>query len=84
MQDCFRQYPEVYGAELEDDEVEGGAPVQAPPTGEQEAPSTPEEKPAQSQEVIGDVKAIPQVEADSLVPKASHDDDEKSQVQSEK
>ncbi|KAJ5785764.1 uncharacterized protein N7503_010976 [Penicillium pulvis] len=83
MQDCFRQHPDVYGAELEDDEVEGGAPAQAPPAGEQEAPSTPEEKPTQFQEVTSEVKAVPEVKADSLVPKASHDD-EKSQVQLEK
>lgn len=28
MQDCFREHPEIYGAELEDDEVEGGELVQ--------------------------------------------------------
>ncbi|KAJ5698363.1 Mitochondrial intermembrane space import and assembly protein 40 [Penicillium macrosclerotiorum] len=32
MQDCFRQHPDVYGAELEDDEVEGGAPAPADQT----------------------------------------------------
>jgi len=83
MQDCFRQHPDVYGAELEDDEIEGGAPAQAPPAGEQEVLPTSDEEPAQSQEGTGEVKAIPQVEADSLVPKASHAD-EKTQVQSEK
>jgi intermembrane space import and assembly protein 40 len=82
MQDCFRQHPDVYGAELEDDEVEGGTPAEAPSTGEQEAPSTPEEN-AQPQEVTSEMKAIPDVEADSLVPKASHDA-EKTQVHSEK
>lgn len=31
MQDCFRQYPDVYGAELADDEEEeGAAPASAP------------------------------------------------------
>ncbi|KAJ5495507.1 Mitochondrial intermembrane space import and assembly protein 40 [Penicillium diatomitis] len=29
MQDCFRQHPDVYGAELEDDEPEGEAPSSA-------------------------------------------------------
>lgn len=29
MQDCFRQHPDVYGAELEDDEPEGDAPAPA-------------------------------------------------------
>lgn len=27
MQDCFRQHPDVYGAELEDDEEAPGAPA---------------------------------------------------------
>lgn len=36
MQDCFRQYPEIYGAELADDEDEG-APAAAPPAGEEGA-----------------------------------------------
>jgi intermembrane space import and assembly protein 40 len=30
MQDCFRQYPDIYGAELQDDEEEGEAPEAAP------------------------------------------------------
>lgn len=30
MQDCFRQHPDVYGAELEDDEPEGDAPAPVP------------------------------------------------------
>ncbi|KAJ5918658.1 hypothetical protein N7466_010650 [Penicillium verhagenii] len=72
MQDCFRQHPDIYGAELEDDEVEGDAPAQPPSAGEQEVSSTPE------------VKAITEVDADSLVPKASHDDEQKNEVQTEK
>lgn len=48
MQDCFREHPDVYGAELEDDEapLEGGeAPVegQAVATPSQAAASTPHE-----------------------------------------
>jgi intermembrane space import and assembly protein 40 len=30
MQDCFRQHPDVYGAELEDDEPETDAPAPVP------------------------------------------------------
>jgi intermembrane space import and assembly protein 40 len=30
MQDCFRQHPDVYGAELEDDEPEADAPAPVP------------------------------------------------------
>ncbi|OOQ83848.1 Mitochondrial intermembrane space import and assembly protein 40 [Penicillium brasilianum] len=30
MQDCFRQHPDVYGAELEDDEPESDAPAPVP------------------------------------------------------
>ncbi|KAJ5647525.1 hypothetical protein N7490_003897 [Penicillium lividum] len=81
MQDCFRQHPDVYGAELEDDEVEGDAPTQSPSAGEQET-SILAEKPSQVEEVNSEVKAIPEADTDSLVPKSSHD--EESQVQTEK
>ncbi|KAB8234077.1 Oxidoreductase [Aspergillus alliaceus] len=37
MQDCFRQYPEVYGAELEDDEEAGAGEAAAAPAPEGEA-----------------------------------------------
>jgi intermembrane space import and assembly protein 40 len=30
MQDCFRQYPDIYGAELQDDEEGGEAPEGVP------------------------------------------------------
>ncbi|KAG2414619.1 hypothetical protein HFD88_003810 [Aspergillus terreus] len=36
MQDCFRQYPDVYGAELEDDDEAAAAPAEA---GEAPAPA---------------------------------------------
>ena len=39
MQDCFRQHPDVYGAELEDDEPEGDAPAPVP-AAEGDAPSS--------------------------------------------
>lgn len=34
MQDCFRQYPDVYGAELADDEEEGETTAPAPEAAE--------------------------------------------------
>ena len=34
MQDCFRQHPDVYGAELEDDEPEGDIPAPVPAEGD--------------------------------------------------
>lgn len=34
MQDCFRQHPDVYGAELEDDELEGDIPAPGPAEGD--------------------------------------------------
>lgn len=92
MQDCFRQHPEVYGAELEDDdEVEGGAPAPAPTTPEQapsaaemDASSHPEEKRTRAKEVRNQVKTDiaekgEHAEADALLPKAWHDTEEKNQ-----
>ncbi|KAF2401854.1 hypothetical protein EJ06DRAFT_508068 [Trichodelitschia bisporula] len=42
MQDCFRKYPEVYGAELEeDDDYEGSPPADADQTEKKQASSEP-------------------------------------------
>ncbi|KAJ5105064.1 hypothetical protein NUU61_002411 [Penicillium alfredii] len=67
MQDCFRQHPDVYGAELEDDEPEGApASSEQPATAaETDASSHPQEK---------------QSESDSLVPEAWHDTEENNQA----
>ena len=51
MQDCFRQHPEIYGAELEDDDepqpqADASTPSDAPAT--PEAPSTAAELDASS------------------------------------
>lgn len=47
MQDCFRQYPDVYGAELaEDEEEEGAAPVSAPEGAEGVVAKAQSEEPA--------------------------------------
>ncbi|KAJ5100306.1 hypothetical protein N7456_006358 [Penicillium angulare] len=79
MQDCFRQYPDVYGAELEDDEPagpEGDAPAPAPASPEQSSPATEQKTPAQPIE-----QGIPAAatEGDVLVPKAAHDAEQKNE-----
>lgn len=89
MQDCFRQHPDVYGAELEDDE-------EAPPAAENEvksneppaaadidASSHPEEKRSQAKEVKSQMKSSvdttgEQAESDELLPKAWHDTEDKN------
>ena len=86
MQDCFRQHPDVYGAELEDDEeFEGGAPVAAAPSpddanppAEQEATPGTDEKRARAKEVHSQMKTEAaekgeHSESDELLPKAAHD-----------
>lgn len=86
MQNCFRQHPEVYGAELEDDEdVEGGAPAAAekPSAAEIDASSHPDEKRSRAKEVSAQVKADvvekgENTEGDALLPKATHDAEEKN------
>jgi intermembrane space import and assembly protein 40 len=85
MQDCFRQHPDVYGAELEDDDdVEGGAPPsEQAPSAEIEASSAPEEARARAKEANIQVKADTiakgeLAEADALVPKAAHDAEDKN------
>jgi intermembrane space import and assembly protein 40 len=62
MQDCFRQYPEVYGAELEDDEPEApNAGSEQPLASQDDASTTPEEKHEHAKET------------DEVVPKAWHE-----------
>ncbi|KAJ5685940.1 hypothetical protein N7536_008559 [Penicillium majusculum] len=96
MQDCFRQHPEVYGAELEDDDEpqpqsDAPAPSEAPaipevtPTAaEVDASSPPTEKQTRAKEVT-QVKAETAAagenpEGDSLIPKAAHDTEEKNEA----
>lgn len=95
MQDCFRNHPDVYGAELEEDEEADGTPPPAPATGaapseqepsavELDASSHPDEKRARAKEVRDQVKTDiakegEQPEADALLPKASHDTLEKNE-----
>ncbi|KAF3396503.1 Mitochondrial intermembrane space import and assembly protein 40 [Penicillium rolfsii] len=56
MQDCFRQHPDVYGAELEDDEPEADAPASVPAA--EGAAAAPADVQAQL------------AEGDNLIPKA--------------
>lgn len=65
MQDCFRQHPDVYGAELEDPELEDDEPqgdIPAPVPAEGDA----------------DVKAD-LAEGDSLLPKAHYEAEQAAQ-----
>ncbi|KAJ5183141.1 hypothetical protein N7492_000757 [Penicillium capsulatum] len=86
MQNCFRAHPDVYGAELEDDEeVEGGAPAPAekPSAAEMNASSAPDEKRARAKAANAQVKADvvekgEGIEGDALLPKAAHDTNEKN------
>ncbi|KAJ5833237.1 hypothetical protein N7474_001548 [Penicillium riverlandense] len=89
MQDCFRQHPDVYGAELEDDEeIEGAAPAPSPDTAapavEGEATADSEEKRARAKEVHTQMKteaAEKGEQTDSeLLPKAVHDTEEKNEA----
>lgn len=92
MQDCFRQHPDVYGAELEDDDepqADASAPEtpsEAPPSAAVlDASSEPTEKQARAKDVNTQVKADAiaageNTEGDSLIPKAAHDTEEKNQA----
>ncbi|KKK17995.1 hypothetical protein P175DRAFT_0526362 [Aspergillus ochraceoroseus IBT 24754] len=77
MQNCFRQYPDVYGPELEDDEeaaASGSAEGAEQPVSAQQmdAASTPDEKHAHAKEVHDQVKseANELAESEELIPKA--------------
>lgn len=93
MQNCFRAHPDVYGAELEeDDEAEGPAPApdagssdQQPSATELDASAHPDEKRAHAKEVRDQMKAEvaekgEHPEADTLLPKAWKDAEDKNQA----
>ncbi|EYE98661.1 coiled-coil-helix-coiled-coil-helix domain-containing protein [Aspergillus ruber CBS 135680] len=88
MQDCFRAHPDVYGAELEDDDAPAENPT-APSEQEvsaavkADAASHPDEKHARAKEVKTQVasaaaKEGEQAESDELIPKAWHDTESKN------
>ena len=98
MQDCFRAHPDVYGAELEDDEPSDNQNPTAPSNDEvataaqldassppSSAPSShPDDKHARAKEVKSEVAAASaqqgeQAESDELIPKAWHDQENKSE-----
>lgn len=88
MQDCFRAHPDVYGAELEDDDAPPENP--AVPSNEEvsaaieaDAASHPDEKHARAKEVKNQVasaaaKEDEQAESEELIPKAWHDTENKN------
>ncbi|RAL12813.1 coiled-coil-helix-coiled-coil-helix domain-containing protein [Aspergillus homomorphus CBS 101889] len=93
MQNCFRQYPEVYGAELEDDEVPAEGHTAPAASGDEQpvsaaqidASSTPDEKHAHAKEVSAETKSqlaekgeLP--ESDELLPKAWHNTEAKNEA----
>ncbi|KAJ5164819.1 uncharacterized protein N7500_006649 [Penicillium coprophilum] len=78
MQDCFRQHPEVYGAD-------SGYLRTSPSAAELDVSSHPIEKQTRAKEVNTHMKnetvaAGENVEGDSLIPKAAHDTEEKNQA----
>ncbi|KAJ5099333.1 hypothetical protein N7532_006334 [Penicillium argentinense] len=84
MQNCFRAHPDVYGAELEDEEAEGAAPAEQPTAADIDAASHPEEKRARAKDAKTQVKADnvekgEHAESEALVPKAAHDAEQKNQ-----
>ncbi|KAJ9292822.1 hypothetical protein DTO271G3_8397 [Paecilomyces variotii] len=91
MQDCFRQHPDVYGTELDEDEVDTQLRDQIaaedksaqPSAAEIDAASHPDEKRARAKEVHAQAKAATaegaeNLEGDELVPKQYHDTREKN------
>ncbi|KAL4792823.1 hypothetical protein BDV19DRAFT_367820 [Aspergillus venezuelensis] len=95
MQDCFRAHPDVYGAELEDDD-EAAAPSEPAPTdapgqplaAEVDASVPPADKREHALEARDQVKsaAVEVAETDEIVPKAWHESEtgKKPEQQTEK
>lgn|ERR1700683_5195213 len=73
MQDCFRQHPEMYGSELEDDEDEVEEEIRAQESekasSEASAKSTPESALESSKEALS-----PPAQEKKATPDASHRD----------
>nr|OQO26160.1 hypothetical protein B0A51_03879 [Rachicladosporium sp. CCFEE 5018] len=90
MQDCFRLHPEVYGSELEEEEVDGELERQAGSAvgtvgGEVEQPVRKvEAERAQTPAVKEPLKSEPVSESEELVPKAWHDGTADTKVPTEK
>lgn len=88
MQDCFRQYPDVYGAELEDDDEPSVDPnAEQPPATQAEPSATPDEKRELAKQARDEVKSVGEVaESDEVIPKAWHESEgeKKPEQQTEK
>lgn len=92
MQDCFRQHPDVYGAELEDDDEPSAEPKSEQPQATQAdasaAPSAaPDEKRELAKQARDQVKSAGEVaESDEVIPKAWHESEgeKKPEQQTEK
>lgn len=91
MQDCFRQHPDVYGAELEDDEeIEGAAAAPASstdtaaPAAEGEVTSGSDEKRDRAKEVHSQMKTNAAEKGEhpdlELLPKAVHDTEDMNEA----
>ena len=89
MQTCFRQHPEIYGAELEEEDDDApldatDAPTPAtaatspasqpaPPAPETDAATTDTERAQAAKRQVESEHGEPTSESDVLVPKAAHD-----------
>ncbi|RDW83742.1 coiled-coil-helix-coiled-coil-helix domain-containing protein [Aspergillus mulundensis] len=88
MQDCFRAHPDVYGAELEDDEDASAANSEQPLATEVDAAVPPAEKHENAKEARDQVKSATGevAESEEIVPKAWHESEaeKKPEQQTEK
>ncbi|KAL3469958.1 hypothetical protein BJX99DRAFT_264668 [Aspergillus californicus] len=91
MQDCFREYPEIYGAEIDDDEAQSEADANRPSAAEVDSLTSPDEKRERATEARDQVKSIAAEqgelpESDLVVPKAWHESEseKKPEQQTEK
>lgn len=93
MQECFKQYPEIYGAELADDEddaepVEGGAEVASPAqkVATESAGETVEKTVSDSIPVRGDedVSISPEKAVDATPANGEVKEETKPEVKAEK
>ena len=85
MQDCFREHPEIYGSELEDDDApaDEGAPAPAPAPAS--SPSAPPESgdgviPAAATSAVSDSQPPPSSSPDLSASAAGTSDTERAQA----
>ncbi|KAL4916540.1 hypothetical protein BDW62DRAFT_202692, partial [Aspergillus aurantiobrunneus] len=75
MQDCFRQHPDIYGAELDDDEAGAEPAAEQTPVTQADASASSDEKHQHAKEVHDQVKSTTDevAESEGIVPKAWHE-----------